>query len=275
MKPPHPAQFTKGSKWRFHSRREIWNSRHLFSVGDTIEVMTPLDNVSKLLACRGDIWSFMKRSDETKYASSDVTGTVGLDQIARFVERVEPGTKKVYYLRKCSSEGSGEYGHFYQGKTKNYPNTTRFTDAKYWENRLLALKAMLRENWFSRPNVMYEFYKLMSYCADTDQHEEIHIPEAIRRAVDWMNLNVVQRDSVSASQAMLTALLQQFDDFKVMTVVRMPRHDNAKELREACLKMNIRKPLAIADRYAVIRSVEEALLLKMALKGYEVIEVGN
>jgi hypothetical protein len=259
---PTPAQFTKGSKWRFIC--PVRRPGMACSTGDEFEIVSPIDNVTRVVACRG-IHSYRAQSDRARFPTA--TGSLPLGAVIKFVEQVEAGSPIVYYLKMV-----GKSHVYYVGASPTYQTTHHFDLAKYWESKYFALKALYRQNSFYISRRLMDRFCLMSYNSVTDEHCEIHIPQRIREAVAELNSEVVSGGSKTANAKMLALILKEFDDFRGVTLVKFPTFSRPM-LKAVFPRHGIKLPLAIVGRYAAMRSLEDAVMAKMAFNGCEIKQI--
>ena len=274
MNIPQPCLFTTGSRWRFdHSRTLPYGH---FRAGDEF-VVRAYDNATKVIAASGCVvGSYCRHSDANKYLSSrTVSGTLKYGDIARHVERVEAGVSKIYYIAR-----EGSYASYYKGIPLNDPIVMRFSDAKYWESRYFALKALYRLNrrgtW--RNPILTGLYTLVEYDTLTDQHCTVQLTSKVLEALSWISQNVYMGGGDQGPDAVAARLvLKDIEAFDGLRILRVP-----VGRLPAVLQMSERAGINIKtvdrwqsrDAHAFFGSIDDAILVKMSVPEVELLEIG-
>jgi hypothetical protein len=262
---PEPALFTKGSRWRFIRHRHIYGTGQRISAGEEFTVAAPLNN-PKTLAIRSEtIFDFRTTSDQKKYSKrSDVTATLNYNEIFRFVEMLDMGQPIVYYLKSVSNK------YFLRGNSRDNDYTFDFSEARYYENRLSALKAWAGSNGFyGSRSPFYERYRLMGYDTRTLSHSEVFIRPKLINIMDW----VLRRVSASeAEKKLFISVLARFESDNMFFVKCRSAHYS--EIERVSRRLGIKPPSIGLGLFACYEDrIADATMIKMAIPGVEILEI--
>lgn len=256
-----PMFFTKGSKWRFHTKRWVNEMPHAFKVGDEITVTANIDSQSKVIPFFSkECVAFCRTSDFHRFIKrDDVTGTVHYDSIKHYVELVEHGAPDIYYL-KCPK---GMYYDTDGLKTRN------MDEARIFSRQTNALQTMFLLNiskigWSN-------YYTVMKYNIITETEEEVVLPDIAIKRVMWVHEKVSRRDA----RTVITSTI--LNDLEAENwVVVIARGVAFSELDALVVKHKIKRVL-VDNRWMFMGDkLDDAILLKMKMSGkIEVVDIAK
>jgi hypothetical protein len=271
---PHPALFTKGSKWRFHSRRHIHDTGQRIEVGEEFEVVAPYYNTTKVLAIRSETIDEFRSPGHVKFYSKNpqVTGTLNYNEIYRFVEQVATGEDMLYYLREDDRRFRGRY---YTGKDSD-PDHHDFSMAQYWENPIRAQKRALQLNNVGKNSAYHQRWRVWRYDNVNDVHTDVSLPDHAHGILKWLSKFVSGRVQRSEVEKVAADLIVRNPTIEKLILVKMPSWQQGESLIHWCGGARIKRPTVI-HQYAFFDTLDDAMMVKMGwgAKGIvEVFEVG-
>lgn len=264
---PHPSLFTKGSKWRFHTRRRIYGATQSFEEGEEFTVITPFNNTTPVLAIGSKtIFEFRSKGHVTFYGKTQgVTATLNYNEIYRFVERIEAGTDTIYYIRDVRNK------RFWTGKEDNDHHD--FSMAQYWECEKRALKKLMKLNRVHSNGAYFARYQVFAYNNVTDTHTPVAIPATADNLLRWFNRNIAGRIERSHLEHAVYNLVMLNLNIEKLIAVKLQSWRDAESCNNWCGGQRI-KPLAIAERFVFVKDLDEAVLVKMGFNpSPEVVEL--